>query len=97
MEMYGCPIHIPYTERFRPTLELLAIAIHNTHICVCIYIMMSFRYDGDLLLEEVDANFVVWEIHGRHNYKYTATAKKVDILDSFSLKMEDFFYYPLTG
>ena len=58
--------------------------------------MMSFRYDGDLLLEEVDANFVVWEIHGRHDYKYTATAKKVDILDSFSLKMEDFFI-TLTG
>ena len=35
------------------------------------------RYDGDVYLEEVDADFVVWEIHGRHDYSYTATAKKV--------------------
>ncbi|CAI8034056.1 Cation channel sperm-associated protein subunit epsilon [Geodia barretti] len=55
VEMYGCPIAIPYTQRFRPTLEL---------------------YDDDVYLEEVDADFVVWEIHGRHDYSYTATAKK---------------------
>ena len=35
------------------------------------------RYDGDRFLEEVDADFVVWEIHGRHDFKHTATAKKV--------------------
>ena len=30
-----------------------------------------------MLLEEVDVDFVVWEIHGRHDYKYTATAERV--------------------
>lgn len=38
---------------------------------------MLYRYDDDVLLEEVDADFVVWEVHGRHDYTYTATAKKV--------------------
>lgn len=36
-----------------------------------------YRYDDDVLLEEVDADFAVWEVHGRHDYTYTATAKKV--------------------
>jgi hypothetical protein len=61
VEMYGCPIAIPYTQRFKPTLEL---------------------YDGDVYLEEVDADFVVWEIHGRHDYSYTATAKKARCLQT---------------
>lgn len=61
MELYGCPIVIPYTQHFRPTLEL---------------------YNEDVLLEEVNADFVVWEVHGRHDYKYTATAKKAGCLQT---------------
>ena len=28
-------------------------------------------------MEEVDADFVVWEYHGRNDYGYTATAGEV--------------------
>lgn len=55
METYGCPIATPYTQHFRPTLEL---------------------YDEDVFIEEVNADYVVWEVHGRHDYQYTANAKK---------------------
>ena len=46
-------------------------------MCVWVLSLVVCRYDGDDLLEEVNADFVVWEVHGRHDYSYTATAKKV--------------------
>lgn len=48
-------------------------------------IIMVYRYNEDVLLEEVNADFVVWEVHGRHDYKYTATAKKVGRTSSSGL------------
>ena len=36
-------------------------------------------YDGDELVREVDADYVVWEVHGRTDFKYTATASQVRV------------------
>ena len=38
---------------------------------------LSLRYDGELFLEEVDANYVLWEQQGRAGFKYSATMKEV--------------------
>ncbi|XP_067031529.1 cation channel sperm-associated auxiliary subunit epsilon-like isoform X3 [Acropora muricata] len=34
-------------------------------------------YDGELFLEEVDANYVLWEQQGRAGFEYSATMKEV--------------------
>ena len=36
-------------------------------------------YDGDVLVREVDADYVVWEVHGRTDFQYTATASQVSL------------------
>lgn len=36
-------------------------------------------YDGDELVREVDADYVVWEVHGRTDFQYTATASQVSL------------------
>ncbi|XP_015774792.1 PREDICTED: uncharacterized protein C1orf101-like isoform X2 [Acropora digitifera] len=33
-------------------------------------------YDGELFLEEVDANYVLWEQQGRAGFEYSATMKE---------------------
>ena len=38
---------------------------------------LSLRYDGELFLEEVDANYVLWEQQGRAGFEYSATMKEV--------------------
>ena len=38
---------------------------------------LSLRYDGELFLEEVDANYVMWEQQGRAGFEYSATMKEV--------------------
>ena len=38
---------------------------------------LSLRYDGELCLEEVDANCVLWEQQGRAGFDYSATMKEV--------------------
>ena len=40
-------------------------------------LFLSFRYDGELFLEEVDANYVLWEQQGRAGFEYSATMKEV--------------------
>ena len=81
LELYGCPIEIPYTQRFRPRLQLYVYRKMKGLYPLCMYSKQLwynyYRYSGDTLLEEVDADFVVWEIHGRHDYTYTANAEKV--------------------
>ena len=42
-----------------------------------ISLFLSFRYDGELFLEEVDANYVLWEQQGRAGFEYSATMKEV--------------------
>jgi len=36
-----------------------------------------FRYDGETFVKEVDVNYIMWEQHGRADYKYSATMKEV--------------------
>ena len=38
---------------------------------------LSLRYDGELFLEEVDTNYVLWEQQGRAGFEYSATMKEV--------------------
>ncbi|XP_072030267.1 cation channel sperm-associated auxiliary subunit epsilon-like [Amphiura filiformis] len=33
-------------------------------------------YDGDVLIEEMAANYILWEVHGRADYSYTATMQQ---------------------
>ena len=42
---------------------------------------LHFRYDGDQYVTEVDADYVLWEVHGRKDFRYTATAGQVWLLD----------------
>ena len=37
----------------------------------------SSSYDGDELIREVDADYVVWELHGRTDFQYASTASQV--------------------
>ena len=37
----------------------------------------SASYDGDQFIKEVEVDFVVWELHGRTDFGYTASAHKV--------------------
>ena len=79
METYGCPIATPYTQHFRPTLELCVTCnIHFPNDLILAH--HNYRYDEDVFIEEVNADYVVWEVHGRHDYQYTANAKKVRAL-----------------
>lgn len=39
--------------------------------------MIFFRYDGETFVKEVDVNYIMWEQHGRADYKYSATMKEV--------------------
>lgn len=38
---------------------------------------MPIRYDGDEIISEVDADYVMWEVHGRTDFRYTSTASQV--------------------
>lgn len=37
-------------------------------------------YDDNQFLSEVDADFVIWELHGRTDFGYTATAEEVSTM-----------------
>ena len=34
-------------------------------------------YDGSNFVQEVGADFVIWELHGRSDFKYTTNAENV--------------------
>ena len=37
----------------------------------------AFRYSDEGFVEDVKVNFIVWEIHGRDDYSFNTTMKKV--------------------
>ena len=43
-------------------------------------LLISPSYDGDVLVREVDADYVVWEVHGRTDFQYTAIASQVSLV-----------------
>uniref|UniRef100_A0AAY5EA71 Uncharacterized protein n=1 Tax=Electrophorus electricus TaxID=8005 RepID=A0AAY5EA71_ELEEL len=47
-----------------------------------VYAMLSFvsRYDGDKFVQNVDANFIVWDKFGRKDYSFNATMHQVACL-----------------
>lgn len=47
---------------------------------------MFYRYDGDIYVRNVEANFVLWEIKGRTDNGYTSSMKKVSQLLRMQLK-----------
>ena len=79
MSRFGCPFKLPYTNTFKPVLELYV----NSFLCLASELHAKshlYRYDGDTLLEEVEVDFVVWELNGRTDFGYTATANRVSPL-----------------
>lgn len=54
-------------------LELLTL-LHGTVIFV---FAVSCRYNENGYVEDVEVNFIVWEIHGRDDYSFNTTMKKV--------------------
>ena len=50
-------------------------ALHGKEMIFLFF--LSLRYDGELFLEEVDANYVLWEQQGRAGFEYSATMKEV--------------------
>lgn len=47
---------------------------------------MFYRYDGDICVRNVEANFVLWEIKGRTDDGYISSMKKVSQLLRMLLK-----------
>lgn len=43
----------------------------SCHFCVC-----CFRYDENGFIKIVDANFILWEIHGRNDYTFNSTMEQ---------------------
>ena len=41
------------------------------------HVLCAYRYDGDTFIEEVTTDFVVWELKGRTDFGYNATAMGV--------------------
>ena len=39
--------------------------------------VMHIRYDRDEYITDVGADYVVWEVHGRKDFRYTSTAQQV--------------------
>lgn len=43
----------------------------------CFAFAFSFRHSKEGFVEDVEANFIMWEIHGRDDYSFNTTMKKV--------------------
>uniref|UniRef100_A0A8C3S866 Uncharacterized protein n=1 Tax=Chelydra serpentina TaxID=8475 RepID=A0A8C3S866_CHESE len=39
-----------------------------------------YRYDGSTFVKTVEANFILWEVHGRSDYSYNSSMKQVGCL-----------------
>lgn len=39
--------------------------------------LLFSRYNENGYIEDVEVNFIVWEIHGREDYTFNMTMKKV--------------------
>nr|XP_042702389.1 cation channel sperm-associated protein subunit epsilon [Chrysemys picta bellii] len=44
------------------------------------YTYIVYRYDGSTFVKTVEANFILWEVHGRSDYSYNSSMKQVGCL-----------------
>ena len=88
LEQLVCPFKRLKNEPFKPVIDLeVSRFAHVPSLEVddvlCMetkwssLFFLSLRYDGELFLEEVDANYVLWEQQGRAGFEYSATMKEV--------------------
>lgn len=46
---------------------------------------VSRRFNENGYIEDVEVNFIVWEIHGRNDYSFNNTMKKVCVVPCLNL------------
>uniref|UniRef100_A0A8C0J3T5 Cation channel sperm-associated protein subunit epsilon n=1 Tax=Chelonoidis abingdonii TaxID=106734 RepID=A0A8C0J3T5_CHEAB len=73
-KMWRCYILDSYGEILTPLILMGVLQLTLYYTCIV------YRYDGSAFVKTVEANFILWEIHGRSDYSYNSSMKQVGCL-----------------